>query len=151
MDSTQKQILEKLTQLIGLYNSMASNSKKISELQEVLDGTGYYLAISDGAGTFKTEYKPNEVTQADFDNLKNMQLGANPADPAILVKDGQGNIITTLNLDFITESSVKYTLQAPTTLQQEQARDNIDAVGNPEMQATPVPDWKTDLESLINF
>lgn len=151
MDSTQKQILEKLTQLIGLYNSMASNSKKISELQEVLDGSGYYLAISDGAGTFKTEYKPNEVTQADFDNLKNMQLGANPVDPAIYIKDGEGNILTILNIDFITESSVKYTLQNPTPSEQKQARENIDAVGNPEMQATPVPDWKTDLESLINF
>lgn len=151
MDSTQKQILEKLTQLIGLYNSMASNSKKISELQEVLDGTGYYLAISDGASTFKTEYKPNEVTQSDFDNLKNMQLGANPVDPAIYIKDGEGNILTILNIDFITESSVKYILQNPTPLEQQQARDNIDAVGNPEMQATPVPDWKTNLESLINF
>lgn len=46
---------------------------------------------------------------------------------------------------------VMYTAQQPTVQQQEQARDNIDAVGNPEMQATPVPDWKTDLESLINF
>lgn len=133
MDSTQKQILEKLTQLIGLYNSMASNSKKISELQEVLDGTGYYLAISDGTGTFKTEYKPNEVTQADFDNLKNMQLGANPSDPTILIKDGQGNILTILNIDFITESSVKYTIQTPTPSEKQQARDNIDVYSRPEI------------------
>lgn len=46
---------------------------------------------------------------------------------------------------------VMYTAQQPTALQQEQARGNIDAVGNPEMQATQVPDWSTNITTQINF
>jgi len=46
---------------------------------------------------------------------------------------------------------VMYNAQQPTVQQQEQARDNIDAVGNPEMQATQVPDWSMNITTQINF
>lgn len=46
---------------------------------------------------------------------------------------------------------VSYSAQAMLPAQQQTARDNIDSVGNPEMQATAVPDWSTQIQSLINF
>lgn len=46
---------------------------------------------------------------------------------------------------------VLFTPQILNSTEQKQARDNIDAVGNPEMQATQVPDWSTNITTQINF
>ncbi|SFO04585.1 hypothetical protein SAMN05421741_11817 [Paenimyroides ummariense] len=53
--------------------------------------------------------------------------------------------------DLETMGVVTYAVQQPTAQQQQTARDNIDSVGNPEMQATAVPDWSGQITSLINF
>lgn len=53
--------------------------------------------------------------------------------------------------DLETMGVVTYAVQQPTAQQQQTARDNIDSVGNPEMQATSVPDWSGQITSLINF
>lgn len=151
MDLTEKLLLDKVTQLTNKFNSMTLNSKKIHELNSTNIQDGLFIAVSDGDQTFKTEYKPNEVSPDDIENLLKMALKADLNIPSLYIEDSKGNVLTTLDISFITEDSVKYTPQTKTPQEQQTARENIDSVGNPEMEATQVPDWSTKLQTLINF
>lgn len=144
-------VVNKLNEITQWIESVLSNSKYIHELDPNEDIGDLYIAVSNGIKTKKILYKPNEVTKEEFENLYKMQLGADSNSNTIYIEDSEGTMLTMLNLNFLVKDSVKYIEQFKSIEEQEQARINIDAVGNPEMEATLVPDWSTQLETQINF
>lgn len=125
MDATVKLLLDKVTQLTNKFNSMTLNSKKIHELINTNIQDGLFIAVSDGDQTFKTENKPSEVSPEDIENLLKMALKADLNIPSLYIEDSKGNVLTTLDISFITEDSVKYTPQTKTPQEQQTVSENI--------------------------
>lgn len=151
MDPTVKLLLDKVTQLTNRFNSLTQNSKKIHELGDAVFIGEVFIAVSDGANTGKVIYEPSEVSKEQFDNILGLYFSIDPLTNNIFIKSADGNVISVLNLDYLVEDVIKFTAQILFPSEQQTARDNIDSVGNPEMQATAVPDWSTQIQSLINF
>ena len=151
MDRTVKLLLDKVTQLTNRYNSLTKNSKKIHEQPNAASKENVYISVSDGANTGKVIYEPSEVSKEEFENIAGLYFTVDPSTGNILVKSADGNVLSNLNINFLVEDVIKFTNQTLSPTQQQTARDNIDSVGNPEMQATAVPDWSGQITSLINF
>lgn len=144
-------VVNKLNEITQWIEATLANSKYIHELDPNEFEGDLYIAVSDGTNTKKVLYKPNEVTKEDFENLYNMNLGSDSNSNTIYIEDANGTMLTSLNLNLFFKDSVKYTAQNKSDEEKEQARANIDAVGNPEMEEVQVPDWSTIVENQINF
>lgn len=144
MDATVKLLLDKVTQLTNKFNSMTLNSKKIHELINTNIQDGLFIAVSDGDQTFKTEYKPSEVSPDDIENLLKMALKADLNIPSLYIEDFKGNVLTTLDISFITEDSVKYTPQTKTPQEQQTARENIKAAFADDVSALQGLQFESD-------
>jgi len=106
MNQTVKFLADKVTQLTNTINAMISNSKKIHELNTANSDQDKFIAVSDGVNTEKVNYKPSEVSQEEFSNIANLELGAYVEDKTIYIKDAEGNILTTLDLSFLDGNSM---------------------------------------------
>ena len=144
-------VIRKVDQIVRWIEGTIDNSKPIHELNPMSDDGNLYIAVSNGNSTGKTLYRPSEVSREEFENLRNMQLSSDSESNMIFIQDSQGNILTSLNLNLLTKDYVKHTEQFLESESQKQARINIDAVGNPEMEAIDIPDWSTQLNEQINF
>lgn len=144
-------LIRKVEEISRWIEGTLDNSKAIHELSAMSDDGNLYIAVSNGNTTGKTLYRPSEVSREEFENLRNMQLVSDSESNTIFIQDSEGNILTSLNLNLLTRDFVKHTEQFLEPESQKQARINIDAVGNPEMEAIDIPDWSTHLQEQINF
>jgi len=144
-------VIRKVDQIVRWIEGTIDNSKPIHELNPMSDDGNLYIAVSNGTGTGKTLYRPSEVSREEFETLRNMQLVSDSESNTIYIQDAEGNILTSLKLNSLTKNYVKHTEQFLEPESQNQARINIDAVGNPEMEAIEIPDWSTQLDNQINF
>ncbi|WP_353159383.1 hypothetical protein [Myroides odoratus] len=144
-------VIRKVDQIVRWIEGTIDNSKPIHELNPMSDDGNLYIAVSNGNTTGKTLYRPSEVSREEFETLRNMQLVSDSESNTIYIQDAEGNILTSLNLNSLTKNYVKHTEQFLEPESQNQARINIDAVGNPEMEAIEIPDWSTQLDNQINF
>ncbi|MGG5506705.1 MULTISPECIES: hypothetical protein [unclassified Myroides] len=144
-------LIRKVEEISRWIEGTLDNSKAIHELSAMSDDGNLYIAVSNGNTTGKTLYRPSEVSIEEFENLRNMQLVSDSESNTIFIQDSEGNILTSLNLNLLTRDFVKHTEQFLEPESQKQARINIDAVGNPEMEAIDIPDWSTHLQEQINF
>lgn len=106
MDPTVKLLLDKITQLTTLFNSMTQNSKKIHELGDAAPNEELYIAVSDGTNTGKTIYEPSEVSKEEFENISNMKLETDIEASNLLLKDSEGNVMASANLSFLNGNNV---------------------------------------------
>lgn len=144
-------LIRKVEEISRWIEGTLDNSKAIHELTTMSDDGELYIAVSDGSQTGKVRYRPSEISREEFENLRNMQLRSDADLNLILIEDGSGNILTSLNMDLFTRNFVKHTPQSLEPESQKQARINIDAVGNPEMESIDIPDWSAHLQEQINF
>lgn len=138
------EMLHQPNELIGLLSDLntSDNSNIVAAINEIKDQVDQMnnIGIYQGVGNpnLNTSLNPNV---ADF--YSEVDLNGDPVDLWIY----NGAQWVSVN----NSNNVSYNPQTPTPLEQQTARDNIDAVGNPEMQATAVPDWSTQIQLLINF